>query len=228
MKRPMLLDLCCKAGGASFGYHQAGFRVVGIDVEPQPNYPFEFFQKDIRKLNPDWIRKHFKIVTGSPPCQFHSVLNGRNKIEYQDLIPDTRVLMIETGLPYVIENVEGARKSLIKPIQLCGSSFGLRVRRHRLFESNVRFQPPACCHEWQDRSRVYVKRIAKNRGEIANVGVVPVFGTRQLHGDYYSMTEEHLIASTAMGIDWMTYKELTQAIPPAFTYWLGRKLRKLI
>jgi DNA (cytosine-5)-methyltransferase 1 len=137
-----LLDLCCKAGGASEGYRRAGFTVTGSDREPQPRYPFPFIQADLRDLDPQWIAHNFDAVAGSPPCWDHSVLKHRTGRDYEDFIPETRALFKATGLPYVIENVVGA--PLIDPLMLCGTQFPgqLRVKRHRLFESNIPLTAP--------------------------------------------------------------------------------------
>lgn len=230
-----VLDLYCGAGGASMGYHMAGFDVYGIDKNPQPNYPFRFRQSDVLALSPRWIRKHFVAVVGSPPCQAHTSLKAVHGSKYhaqhEDLIPDTRQLMEDTGLPYIIENVEGARASLINPVRLCGSSFGLRLRRHRLFETNFEMiEAPSCQHAWQQRHRPYRIHTTAASGGFRQSGIVAIYGHNQMHGPAraYDAAYTLRIASTAMGIDWMTQLELNQAIPPVYTYWLGRRLRKAI
>ena len=141
--KPRLLDLFCGAGGCSVGYYRAGFEVVGVDIVPQPNYPFEFYQADALgfDFDPGW----FHAVHASPPCQAYSSLRGFTTTEYPQLIEYVRELLIQTGLPYVIENVVGA--PLINPIRLCGSSFGLKVWRHRLFETSFQIPLlPPCSH----------------------------------------------------------------------------------
>jgi len=132
--RPKILDLFCGAGGASMGYHLAGFEVVGVDIALQPNYPFEFHQADAMAFP----LSGFDAIHASPPCQAYTRMargllqsQGRAK-EHPRLIEPIRARLLESGLPYIIENVEGA--PLIRPIRLCGSSFGLDVQRHRLFE----------------------------------------------------------------------------------------------
>lgn len=211
--RARLLDLFCGAGGAGMGYHRAGFEVVGVDVETQPNYPFEFFQGDAIEVlegvaKGAWPRR-FDAIHASPPCQSftayrrkgHGVGDG-----YPDLIEPLRELLEATGLPYVIENVPGA--PLREPVQLCGSSFGLDVRRHRLFESNVALLVPPCNHSWQT-PRFPQATNRKNLRRTVEVGVwrIPLEVQQQ-----------------AMGIDWMTLRELSEAIPPAYTEHVGLQL----
>jgi len=135
-KKLRLLDLFCCAGGAGTGYHQAGFDVVGVDINQQLNYPFTFVCADALKLDPEFIAS-FDAIHASPPCQSYSDLAKRNgnADDWPRLIEPVRELLIQTGLPYIIENVEGA--PLINPVILCGTMFpGLRVIRHRLFEAN--------------------------------------------------------------------------------------------
>jgi DNA (cytosine-5)-methyltransferase 1 len=207
------------------GYAQAGFDMIGIDHEPQPNYPFEFYQYDLTQLDPEWIIDVADVVVASPPCWFHTALNKGRDHGHIDLIPETRELIEATRLPYVIENVEGARDHLINPLTLCGSSFGLRVRRHRLFEANFRLTGPACDHEWQDdtpRYRIHVNSKHKDFETGYLSGIVPVYGGSQTRGG--PPGSAGLRAAVGMGIDWMSQKELNQAIPPAYTHHLGRQL----
>lgn len=210
MSRPKLLDLFCCAGGAAMGYHRAGFDVVGVDKEAQPNYPFEHHTADAI----DFVRAHgreFDAVHASPPCQTftayrrkgHGVGDG-----YLNLIPKTRKALIELGKPYVIENVEQARGEMRDPITLCGSTFGLDVRRHRLFESNVSLVGAPCDHSWQT-PRFTPASNRTNLRRTVEVGVwrIPLDVQRR-----------------AMGIDWTTLPELSEAIPPAYTEYIGRQL----
>jgi DNA (cytosine-5)-methyltransferase 1 len=219
-----ILDLFCKAGGASMGYHMAGFDVVGVDIEPQPNYPFKFYQRDALTLDPRRIRARFDAVVASPPCLGYTTLASRYPhIQHAKLIPATRDLLEATRLPYIIENVANARKDLIEPVQLCGSSFGLRVQRHRLFETNFDITTtPACTHEWQNRHRTYEIYMTKERGGSRWSGAMPIHGT----GYQLRTRDDWYRASVAMGIDWMTRLELNQAIPPLYTHWLGRQLKR--
>lgn len=219
--KPRLLDLFCGAGGAARGYADAGFEVVGVDVVAQPNYPYTFVLADALTFlefghdsaNGGWYgagAQSFDAVHASPPCQRWSSKTAE-PATHPDLITPLRPLLEATGLPYVIENVLAAplRRDLI----LCGSSFGLRVRRHRVFESNMPLLGPDCDHAWQDadkRFRLY------DHGKWFQSGIVHVFGTGGGKG------REHW--AEAMGIDWMRPAELAEAIPPSFTEFIGAQL----
>lgn len=211
--RPRLLDLFCGAGGAAMGYHQAGFEVVGIDIAPQPNFPFKFVQADVMGLDPSMFMT-FDAIHASPPCQAYSDLAKRNKNAdmWPRLIDPVRQLLQDTGLPYVIENVEGA--PLRDPITLCGTMFdGLRVIRHRLFESNLPLTTPE--HGKHPLVFTYDKR-KRHYGQLdQNTAFVTVTG-----GGNCSTAN----ARDAMGIDWMTKVELNEAIPPAYTSYIGAQL----
>jgi DNA (cytosine-5)-methyltransferase 1 len=135
--RPLLLDLFSGAGGAAMGYARAGFHVFGVDKDPQPHYPFEFHRGDAIHALYVVLAGDFEpdVIHASPPCQAYSDLQKQNKRDYPALIEEVRELLEDTGLPYVIENVDGA--PLRDPVTLCGTMFpGLRVIRHRLFEAN--------------------------------------------------------------------------------------------
>ena len=228
--RPLLLDLFCGAGGAAMGYSRAGFDVVGVDLSPQPRYPFRFIQGDalralehLRNRGVLEVRQAdgtlvdvgpFAAIHASPPCHAYSTGTQHRKnqgIVYPDLLPPTQALLPLLALPYVIENVPGARKILHDPILLCGGMFDLGVTRHRYFEVNFLVEPPAhtCNGDQVDRDAVSITRhgpparwYRKNPGAVFNI--------RQWHD--------------AMGIDWMNRRPLTQAIPPAYTEFLGRQL----
>ena len=153
-----LLDLFCGAGGSAVGYHRAGFEVVGVDNRPQPRYPFEFIQADaldfVTPPSGCQFGVYFDAIHASPPCQAFTDLKSMwNAGQHEDLITPLRPLLENTGLPYVIENVEGARSALRDPVTLCGSSFGLKVRRHRLFETNWPLMVPPCAHGQQGNTR---------------------------------------------------------------------------
>lgn len=204
--KPKLLDLFCKAGGAGFGYNLAGFCVVGVDIEFQKNYPFEFHQSDaLEYLKEHWTE--FDIIHASPPCQrFSSMTNGRWKDrldEHPDLIEPIRNLLIKTGKPYIIENVVGA--PLINPTMLCGSMFNLKVRKHRLFETSFRVEQLECSHKLQ----------GKVVGVYGHAG-----GKSNRDGIQFSSTQSW---RDAMGIQWMSGNELSQAIPPAYTEYIGKE-----
>ena len=187
------------------GYHLAGFDVVGVDIEWHADYPFTFYQADAMTFPLDG----FDVVHASPPCQ--SLTAYRRKGQgvgdgYPDLIAPERDRLKSWGGTYVIENVPSA--PLENPIQLCGSSFGLDVRRHRLFESNAPLLQLDCDHTWQ------LPRFPSSTGRVnlrktVEVGVwrIPL-ATQQ----------------AAMGIDWMKLEDLTEAIPPAYTEFIGEQL----
>jgi len=211
-----VLDLFCGAGGAAMGYHRAGFEVVGVDINPQPHYPFEFHQADALT----YPLGGFDAIHASPPCQAYSraaLLAERQggKRSTVDLVVPVRELLQSTGLPYVIENVEG---SPVEGLMLCGSVFGLGVRRHRLFESNVWLgSPGACRHREQGRPVGLYGRM----GDVVK-GTDSLTGRWVTGGTTAVNIEE---AQVAIGIDWAPrWPELKEAIPPAYTEWIGRQL----
>lgn len=210
MSKPLLLDLYCGGGGAAMGYHQAGFSVIGVDINPQPFYPFQFIQEDAL----EYLRGHGSwaataAIHASPPCQHHTALakgNNANAGDHPELIGPTRELLRATGLPYVIENA--VTSPLIDPIILCGDMFGLNVIRHRKFESNVALVAPA--HK-PHRGRVTGWR----HGVRYDGPYVAVYGNG---GGKGSLAEWQ----AGMGIDWIhTKKCLKEAIPPAYTEFIG-------
>jgi DNA (cytosine-5)-methyltransferase 1 len=226
--RPLMIDCCSCAGGAAMGYWQSGFEVIGFDIKSQPNYPFQFFQGDAATLCPFWLGDVADAVHWSPPCQFYSITRHRTGMgdAHPALIEPAREIRELAGIPYVIENVEAARWALRNPIKLCGSSFGLRVRRHRLFESNVFIEQPECDHAWQDDLpcyRVYVGKERTNGKGWKSTGVMPVFGGNQLVGG-----GQLAQASIAMGINWMTDEEINESLPPAYTRHIGNHLIKVL
>jgi DNA (cytosine-5)-methyltransferase 1 len=212
-RKPRLLDLFCCAGGAGKGYAEAGFEVVGVDIDPQPRYPLPFIQTNAMELDPKFIAT-FDAIHASPPCQSYSDLAKRNKNahEWPRLIEPVREMLIRSGLPYVIENVDGA--PLLDPVILCGTMFkGLRVLRHRLFEANFKIVAPPhgkhpICHTFDKRKSQFGKTDEM-------VDFVSVNG-----GGNCSV----VAARDAMGIDWMTKNELNEAIPPAYTRFIGKQL----
>jgi DNA (cytosine-5)-methyltransferase 1 len=215
-----LLDLYCKAGGASKGYADAGFDVVGIDIKKQKRYPYEFIQADCLEIlqDLDYLRT-FDVIAASPPCQTHSRTKHLRDAQggtttKLDLIPQTREALIASGVPYVIENVPGA--PLIKPVQYCGSSFGLKVRRHRLFESNIEITGSVCKHKEQGKP-IGVYGAMNDTAQ----GLDKATGKYVIGGSTAKSIEE---ARSAMGIDWMIWGELVEAIPPAYTYAIGKQL----
>jgi DNA (cytosine-5)-methyltransferase 1 len=207
--RPRLLDLYCGAGGAAMGYHRAGFDVVGVDIADQPNYPFPFVQADALELG----YRGFDAIHASPPCQAYTKLAAMHPGRgYPLLIEPTRALLEATGLPWVIENVEGAPIAHHPTLDgahgvvLCGSAWGLGVdrgelQRHRAFESNFSIEPAGCRHVRP---------------------AVGVYGHGGYSGKHRMLYRAE--AAEAMQIDWMTRDEMTQAIPPAYTEYIGRFL----
>ncbi len=221
MTRPRLLDLFCGAGGAAMGYHRAGFDVVGVDINPQPNYPFEFIRGDAL----DWLQGDglcvlagmgIDAIHASPPCQRYSSQTA-DPGHHPDLYGPTRELLLATGLPFVIENVMGAPYS--HGITLCGSMFGLKVRRHRNFETNfLILQSLVCDHANQGRTvDITGHPSGDNVGRDGGKSSIPG-GT---HGNKWRSLEH---GSESMGIDWMDKKSLPLAIPPAYTEFVGEQL----
>lgn len=204
-----LLDLFCGAGGAAVGYHRAGFEVVGVDIEPQPNYPFEFYQADALALleGARWsstgkpiIGIEFDAIHASPPCQHYANVTAwrGNQDDHPDLIARIRGLLEQTGLPWVIENVY--TRELRHDFVLCGTMFGLPIRRHRYFETswNGFDLHPSCQHRDFDFSFDH--------------------GGKQPESVYRD----------AMGCEWMTVQESREAIPPAYTEHIGSHLMQAV
>jgi DNA (cytosine-5)-methyltransferase 1 len=217
--RPRLLDLFCGAGGAAMGYHRAGFDVVGVDIAPQPHYPFEFHQADALT----WPLDGFDAIHASPPCQHYTRLRTlpwlRDRVYWQS-IPPVLDRIAATAVPWVIENVESraAMNALGSAWVLCGAMFGLRwddgreLYRHRVFASSEFMLAPG--HP-KHQTVLVPGRLLKDRGRLNNGYVV---GGHQ----------NGLRAMNALGIDWMTGAELSQAIPPAYTEWIGAQLLRAI
>lgn len=216
-----LLDLFCGAGGGSVGYHRAGFEVVGVDHLPQPRYPFEFHQADAF----EYVRDHgteFDVIHASPPCQAYTGMRaitrarfGRVRKEHPDLIDATRSALQASGKVWIIENVQ--HSPLNTMIILCGASLGLpHLARHRHFECSLLLFAPPCAHF---------------RSEYT----VGVYGSRP-DGRRVSQREYRLCrvanslqeAQDIMGIDWMEWDEITQAIPPAYTEFIGHQLMRAL
>jgi len=195
-----LLDLCCCGGGASTGYARAGFDVVGVDIDPQPGYPFEFWQMNALDLDYEKLGL-FDVIHASPPCHKYSkstaVARRRGKV-YPDLYAPFKRMLVASGKPYVIENVLG---SPVHGIGLCGTMFGLHVFRHRVFESNVTLvlpDTPCTCSK------------------------------RRIGAGYYTVAGDASTKAQgmeAMGLDWRLSKyQVRQAIPPAYTEFIGRQI----
>lgn len=225
MMKPLLLDLFCGAGGAAVGYRRAGFDIIGVDIVDQPNYPFEFRRMDAMSAlrspaRTGWRRAQVAAVHASPPCQRFSDLAKRNANgdQWPDLVAPVRHLLRILGAPYVIENVEGA--PLHDPVVLCGTMFpGLRVIRHRLFETNWDLTPPPE-HPKHPLVFTHDKRKAHYGKLDQDTSFVQVTG-----GGNATLANK----LDAMGIDWMTsHHEVNEAIPPAYTEWIGRQLMDVI
>jgi DNA (cytosine-5)-methyltransferase 1 len=209
-----LLDLFCGAGGCSVGYHRAGFEVVGVDHRPMPRYPFAFVQADAL----EYLAAHgreYDAIHASPPChEFSSANRHRLKGRYPDLIGPCRELLETTGRPWVMENVVGA--PLRSPALLCGSMFGLGVIRHRLFESNVLLMTPT--HPRHGGSA------GSHRGRSGNPRNGCRYVTVTTGGNGVRLADRR----SAMGVGWMNWDELAQAIPPAYAEFVGRQLAEVI
>jgi hypothetical protein len=196
------------------GYHRAGFEVVGVDIQPQPHYSFPFIQADALQVLDEAGWWGFDLIHASPPCQKFSITANLaraqgKKASTVDLLTPLRPILKAIGKPYVIENVKGA--PLIDPITLCGSTFNLGVRRHRLFESNLSLVDHGKCrHKEQGRP----------------VGVYYSIGDEIPQGGKTAETLEQ--GQQAMGIDWMPWSSLREAIPPEYSLWIGRQAQVLL
>lgn len=293
-----MLDLFCRAGGASMGYHRAGFDVDGCDIEAQKRYPFRFLQMDWREC----LEKHgheYDAFAASPECQGYCDLRHFVKKSYRMEIPNVRDALQATGKPYVIENVPGAIKHMICPLVLCGSMFGLQtacgaqLRRHRLFESNLLLMSPGPCRHgettiavqghqatneaerrrlratisvcgdtphnprtWRAKQRgmrtiSITGKSADNPRTVNHGRTIMVVGDKprdagagHLKRRYITITgstaQRQVVknsvretftvdeARAAMGIDWMVMSELSQAIPPAYTEWIGWQMMEAL
>lgn len=230
--KPKLLDLFSGAGGAGMGYHRAGFEVVGVDHKPQPRYPFEFVQVDAL----EFLREHgheFDAIHASPPCQAHTALKTmHNAKSHQDLIPATRLVLERIGKPWVIENVIGAPLGF--SILLCGTMFGLgcedaELRRHRVFESSLFLFGMNCRHGQRASCLGVYGGHLRNRQRARTIGVYGEGArdsVRKVDKGRPDFNVEQ--GREAMGIDWMTIAELCQAIPPAYTHFIGKQIIEVI
>ena len=215
-RRPTLLDLFCGAGGATRGYQRAGFTVTGVDHVPQPRYCGDaFVQADALA----YVAAHgheYEVIHASPPCQAYSALKHFTTREHPMLIDEVRNALRATGRPYMIENVVGA--PLDTTVLLCGSMFGLatpcgaQLRRHRLFEASVLLLAPGPCQH-------------EGRRTITVTGSTP---QQNVERNWIRETFSVHDARIAMGIDWMGMADLSQAIPPAYTTWIGRQILRAL
>jgi len=218
--RPRLLDLGCGAGGASKGYHDAGFEVVGVDIRPQIHYPYRFIQADaIAVMRGDpittdrrlaWLNlNQFDAIHASMPCQRWAAITVKGRENHPDLITPLRPLLEATGLPWVMENVPKA--PLIDPVMVCGGATGcvsgeLQLHRHRMFEANFPLVGTACetIRPWT----VSVVGHGSPSGNRTTLGRNPTIGEKR----------------EAMGMFWTNRDELSEAIPPAYTRFIGSQL----
>lgn len=205
--RLRVLDLFCCQGGAAMGYHRAGFDMTGIDLAPQPRYPFRFIQADAI----DYVREHgaeFDFIHASPPCQRYSRAQKIQHRDHPDLIAPTRTALEATGRPWVIENVEEAHRELRDPVTLCAAAFGMRTYRHRLFETGgtFTFTPPQHPAHWAPLTKMGRPRVA---GHFAHYV-----------GNFSGVQE----ARTDMGVSWMNRDGIRECIPPAYTQHIATAL----
>ena len=217
MSKLRALDLFCCAGGASVGLHRAGFDVVGVDIRPQPRYPFEFHRADALTY-PETFLSSFDFIWASPPCQGYSAMrHAPGARGAPRLIGATRQrLQRLDGALWVIENVEEAAGAMRSPVTLCGSMFGLgaqgcRTQRHRLFEANFPIDAPPCRHDGRPVIGVYGGHARKRAASAGGRGTKDAW-----EGGHKTA------ASEALGIDWMTLAEMSEAIPPAYAEHIGR------
>ena len=213
--RPKILDLFCGVGGAASGYNRAGFEVVGVDIVEQPRYPFEFCHNDALRHMKRVLAgvESYDAIHASPPCQAFTAYGrtGCVRDDHPNLIPETREMLIASGLPYVIENVPGA--PLIDPVQICGTGLGIRVRRHRLFETNWPLRGVPCAHK-RFTDRIFPGSSNRPNGRtVMNVGEyrVPLATQREV-----------------MEMPWSDLYGIAQAIPPAYAEMIGVQLMQLI
>jgi DNA (cytosine-5)-methyltransferase 1 len=236
LDKPKLLDTFCCAGGCSEGYRRAGFEPYGIDIAFQKHYLFPFLQMDALQALDALIKgegltfsngeilylKDFAAIHASPPCQHGSVVTkchpGLSE-KYPNLIPNTRIRLIQSGKLFIIENVRGMHKFLLNPVMLCGTMFGLKIKRHRYFETsfeiNTLYTSCACRGKGAytasslDRNGVHHFSSFRNGAKLISIT-----------GHNFSVPD----ARIAMGIGWMNQSELAQAIPPAYTEFIGKHL----
>lgn len=211
-----LLDLFCGAGGAAMGYHHAGFEVVGVDIKSQKNYPFKFMQGDaMHMIGNAMAVADYDLIHVSPPCQGYSVTRHTHSKEYPDLLPSLRQQLQHAGVPWVIENVVGA--PMPDAVTFCGASFGLSawdetsgqelwLKRHRLFETSFPLTPPLCNCKGKKIGGVYGGGASNRNPKSNRVGYTPPISVRR----------------ELMGIDWMSGQSLNQAVPPAYTEYIGK------
>jgi DNA (cytosine-5)-methyltransferase 1 len=221
MKKPRLLDLFCGSGGAGMGYHRAGFEVIGVDIKPKPYYPFKFHQADAL----EYPLSGFDVVHASPPCQVYSRLSHLSGKQHKALIPIIRERLKKLNIPYVIENVIGA--PLVNPIMLCGSMFGLKTKcgaqllRHRLFEVYpILILTPKCNHAKTRTIGIFGNKARDTAAEKRHYTKSKETRGPAPNDILFTLKD----AQYAMGCPWMPFTSLSQAIPPAYTEFIGKQL----
>ena len=219
MKRPRALDLFCCAGGAGMGLHRAGFDVVGVDIAARHRYPFEFHQADAL----DFPLDGFDFIWASPPCQGYTAMRHAPGAKGAPLLIDAiRQRLLAQPAPWCIENVEEAAWAMRDPVTLCGSMFGLgaqgcRTQRHRLFECSFPLERPKCSHDARPVIGVYGGHARRRAASAGGRGTQDVW-----EGGHKAA------ASEALGIDWMTLSEMSEAIPPAYSDFIGHAAIRFI
>jgi len=209
--RPLLLDLFCCEGGAATGYHAAGFDVFGVDIDPQPLYPFKMWVGDALEFLRDKDLRVFDAIHASPPCQSYTTMSNRWGSDELELIDDVRDLLEATGKPWVIENVVGAKRAMRSPLRLHGGQFGLDLYRPRLFESNVLLMAPPAASRPVDAVAVYGRKEDGRR-----------LWTRKDGTELRAASLEQ--ARDAMEMPWASWNGCREAIPPAYTKFIGEQL----
>lgn len=213
MTEPVIIDFYCCQGGKSAGLRRAGFRVIGVDKDPQPNYPFDFVQGNVLEIFWDVLRRYRPVaVSGSPPCQAKTKAQRLMGNDHPRLIRATRELFVASGLPYAIENVvpdqpELDEEPLINPVTLCGAMFGLHTHRHREIESNVPLNDLGPCPAPRQQT---IK-----------------MGRPLREGDWYHAVGHFSgvdYVRRDMGVPWMNRDGIRECIPPAYGEWIGRHL----
>lgn len=207
--RPLALDLYCCQGGASKGYDSSGFRVIGVDKDPQPRYPFEFVQMDVFEfLSVFWnVAVRADLIHASPPCQLDSECQRIWDNDHPDLIGPTRTVLDMLGRPYVMENVRGAVPKLKDPVMLCGTMFGLETYRHRYFETGGGFVLKTPYHPDHSAPQAKMGR------------PVPPGHYGQYIGNYSGVQRSREV----MEMPWASREGIREALPPKYTEWIGRE-----
>lgn len=241
MNKPKLLNLF-SGSVCSRGYQRAGFHVTDVDIKPQPRHTGDMF---IQADAIDYAAQYgwmYDAIHASPPCQFASQITP-DKLKHRNWIPETRFMLETIGVPYVIENVGGARKHLRNPAMLCGAQFGLKVYRHRFFETNWMLLVPSHSPHHDNTSSAGHGLSAKGMISVTSGGKsleVKVNPAARRRSGTYGISSKGFVSiaghfsgaeycRAAMGVDWyVTAQELSQAIPPAYTEYIGKQLLRVI